>query len=194
MARGDAPIVEVNDRTAWRAWLSEHHTTVPVVWLLFWKRHTGRQGLSYEDAVQEALCFGWIDSVVKALDADRYLQKFTPRTNTANWSPTNRRRLHRLLAEGRMTEAGLAKVSQEVLTSLDGAPAESARPVVELPASLERVLRSQRRAWEGFQRLSSAEKRRTVGWITAAKRDETRRRRLGEAMSLLAAGKKLGLK
>lgn len=194
MVRSEPPIVEVKDRAAWREWLSRNHTTVPVIWVLFWKRHTGRQGLSYEDAVQEALCFGWIDSIVKALDAERYLQKFTPRTDTTKWSPTNRRRLRRLLAEGRMTEAGLAKVSQEVLATLDSPPIESEHPVIELPPELERALRSNHLAWEGFQLISPSEKRRYVGWIVAAKRDETRRRRLAEAIGLLAAGKKLGLK
>ena len=194
MVKGELPIVEVEDRAAWRAWLEQHHSTVPAIWLLFWKRHTGKQGLSYEDAVQEALCFGWIDSIVKALDVDRYLQKFTPRSNTASWSPTNRGRLRVMIAEGRMTEAGLAKVSQEVLATLDAPVLEEARPSAELPSGLEKVLRSERRAWKGFQRLSAAEKRRHVGWIMAAKRDETRRRRLAEVTGLLAEGRKLGLK
>jgi len=194
MVKGELPIVEVEDRAAWRAWLEQHHSTVPAIWLLFWKRHTGKQGLSYEDAVQEALCFGWIDSIVKALDVDRYLQKFTPRSNTASWSPTNRGRLRVMIAEGRMTEAGLAKVSQEVLSALEAPAAEEARPSAELPSGLEKVLRSERRAWKGFQRLSAAEKRRHVGWIMAAKRDETRRRRLAEVTGLLAEGRKLGLK
>lgn len=194
VTRKEAPIVEVTDRGAWRSWLAVNHARVPVIWLLFWKRHTGRQGLSYEEAVQEALCYGWIDSTVKALDTARYLQKFTPRTDAGKWSPTNRRRLRRLLAEGLMTEAGLAKVAKDVLANLDSVPEEPEPLPVRLPPELESILRSKHLASEAFERLSLAEKRRYVGWITAAKRDQTRRRRLDEVIGLLATGKKLGLK
>ncbi|MGA7733294.1 MAG: hypothetical protein WCD37_18690 [Chloroflexia bacterium] len=98
-------------REDWRAWLQANHETGREVWLVFYKKHTGQPSLPYNDAVEEALCFGWIDSVEKRLDADRYALRFTPRKPKSNWSESNKRRVRQLVASGRMTEAGLAKVT-----------------------------------------------------------------------------------
>ena len=103
------PTLEVTSSAEWRAWLAEHHGRETGIWLVFWKKHTGKTAVSYQDAVDEALCFGWIDTLVRRLDADRYAQKFTPRKPKSNWTEANRRIFARLVAAGRMTPAGLAK-------------------------------------------------------------------------------------
>src|SRR5207248_6123233 len=104
----------VKDRRQWRSWLARHHRTAPEIWLIYYKKHSGRPRIPYEDAVEEALCFGWIDSIVKAIDGETFAQKFTPRRDSSKWSALNRRRVRKLIQEGRMTEAGLAKINPAI--------------------------------------------------------------------------------
>lgn len=98
------------NRETFREWLAQNHAVSPGIWVGFYKKHTGKQGLSQQDAVEEALCFGWIDSQVNRVDDERYIQRFTPRNIKSVWSKINRDRAERLIAEGRMTEAGLVKI------------------------------------------------------------------------------------
>jgi uncharacterized protein YdeI (YjbR/CyaY-like superfamily) len=102
--------LHVTTRNEWRAWLAEHHDTEKEVWLISYKKHTGRPQIPYDEAVEEALCFGWIDSLVKTIDEERFAQKFTPRKMKNNWSESNKRRVKKLVREGRMTQAGLSKI------------------------------------------------------------------------------------
>src|SRR5688572_1281048 len=98
-------------RTQWRRWLAENHDRVKDgVWLVFYKKETGRPSLEYEDSIEEALCFGWVDSIIKNIDAATYCRKFTPRKEASNWSNTNKSRVAKIIREGKMTEFGLAKV------------------------------------------------------------------------------------
>jgi uncharacterized protein YdeI (YjbR/CyaY-like superfamily) len=180
-------MLRVTSRRQWRAWLAKHHASSPGVWLVFYKAHTGAKSIPYEDAVREALCFGWIDSLVKRLDDDRYALKVTPRKPTSKWSDLNRRRWAELEAAGRLAPAGLAAAP----TTRTYAP----RPVIpELPGYIARALRANSRAWKFFRELAPTYRRDFVVWIHLAKRPETRARRIRESISLLAAGKKLGLK
>lgn len=172
----------------WRAWLAEHHDSESEVWLVFEKRHTGRPAIDYEDAVNEALCFGWIDSLIKRLDEDRYARKFTPRQPGSRWSTANRRRYERLKAAGRLTAAGL-KLRP---TDRNGdAPRPSA---ADIPQYILDALKNRPAARKNFQALAPSYRRLYIGWIDSAKREETKTKRLQEAVRLLAAGKKLGLK
>jgi len=100
--------LEIRDRRRWRAWLDRHHASSPGVWLVFYKDHTGERSLAHEDSVREALCFGWVDSLIKRLDDDRYALKFTPRRPSSKWSDINRRRWQELEREGLLTAAGRA--------------------------------------------------------------------------------------
>lgn len=154
---------------------------------MFYKAHTGVKSIPYEDTVRQALCFGWIDSLVKRLDNDRYALKVTPRKPTSKWSKLNRKRWTELEAAGLLTPAGLATPP----TNNTYAP----RPVIpELPGYIAKALRANPRAWTFFRELAPTYRRDFVVWIHTAKRPETRARRLRESISLLAAGKKLGLK
>jgi uncharacterized protein YdeI (YjbR/CyaY-like superfamily) len=179
--------LEVASRRQWRAWLTKNHASSPGVWLVFYKAHTGIKSIPYEEMVREALCFGWIDSLVKRLDDERYALKVTPRKPTSKWSDLNRNRWLELQAAGLLTSAGLA-----------GAPTNNTyapRPVIpELPAYIAKALKANARAWKFFRQLAPTYRRDFVMWIHIAKRPETRARRIRESLSLLAAGKKLGLK
>ncbi len=179
--------VEVRSRRQWREWLAKHHRSSRGIWLVFRKAHTGVKSIPYEDMVREALCFGWIDSLVKRLDEDRFAIKVTPRKPTSKWSDLNRKRWAELEAAGLLTTAGR-----------EAAPTKStyaARPVVpELPGYIAKALKTNPKAWEFFRTLAPTYRRNYVVWIHIAKRPETRERRVRESIALLAAGKKLGLK
>jgi uncharacterized protein YdeI (YjbR/CyaY-like superfamily) len=98
--------VRVRSRAEWRTWLSRHHADRQEIWLVYYKKGSGEAGISYDESVEEALCFGWVDGQTKGLDAASYAGRFTPRRPGSNWSPSNRERAARLVREGRMTEAG----------------------------------------------------------------------------------------
>jgi uncharacterized protein YdeI (YjbR/CyaY-like superfamily) len=174
-------------REEWRAWLTQYHTSSPGIWFVFYKSHSGRKSILYEDMVQEALCFGWIDSLVKRLDDNRYARKITKRKPTSKWSNLNRKRWTELKAAGLLKEAGLAAAP----TNNTYAP----KPVVpDLPGYIARAFRENTRAWEFFRELTPAHRRYFVVWIHTAKRPETREKRIRESIRLLTARKKLGLK
>jgi uncharacterized protein YdeI (YjbR/CyaY-like superfamily) len=179
--------LHVTSRRQWRAWLTKHHASSPGVWFVFFKAHTGLKSIPYEDMVREALCFGWIDSLVKRLDDDRYALKVTPRKPTSKWSDLNRQRWVELEAAGLLASAGRA-----------AAPTSNtyaAKPVIpELPAYIAKALKANSNAWKFFRELAPTYRRDFVVWIHTAKRPETRARRIRESIALLAAGKKLGLK
>src|SRR5262245_56896246 len=183
----DLTTLRVETRQQWRTWLRKHHTTSPEVWLVFFKAHTGVTSIPYEDTVCEALCFGWIDSLIKRLDNDRYVLKITPRKPTSKWSDINRKRWARLEAAGLLTPAGRAAAP----TKNTYAP----KPVIPtLPGYLAKALRANPGAWKFFRELSPTCRRDFVVWVHIAKRPETRAKRIKESIALLAAGKKLGLK
>jgi uncharacterized protein YdeI (YjbR/CyaY-like superfamily) len=183
-----AKTLEVRSVAQWRRWLDEHHDSESEIWLIFHKRGTGRASIGYDDAVDEALCFGWIDSLIKRLDGARYARKFTPRKPDSKWSIRNRRRYGQLKASGRLRSAGLRRQPTERGYG-------AARPFPsKVPAYIERALRSRPEAWRYFAELAPSYRRQYVTWIDWAKRAETKARRLREAIRLLAAGERLGLK
>jgi uncharacterized protein YdeI (YjbR/CyaY-like superfamily) len=180
-------LLDVRTRAQWRAWLAQHHTSSCGVWLVFHKAHTDVKSLPYEDFVREALCFGWIDSLVKRLDDARFAIKVTPRKPASKWSHINRRRWMELNRAGLLQPAGLA-----------AAPTThtyAAKPKVpDLPGYIAKAIKADPKAWSFFRALPRTERRNFVVWIYMAKRPETRARRIRESIALLAAGKKLGLK
>jgi uncharacterized protein YdeI (YjbR/CyaY-like superfamily) len=176
------------DRGSWRKWLKKNHDAHKEVWLVFYKKHTGKPSISYEEAVREALCFGWIDSTVKRLDDERYAQKFTPRRAGSNWSPTNRLRYEELKSKGLLAPPGLKRAP----TGESKDP--PMQPALKLPRYIEKRLKTVPVAWKNFKALAPSYRRAYIGWIDSAKREETREKRLREALELLATGKKLGMK
>jgi uncharacterized protein YdeI (YjbR/CyaY-like superfamily) len=180
--------LDVRTRRAWRNWLQKNHASESEVWLVFHKRHTDETSILYSDAIDEALCFGWVDSLVKRLDEDRYARKFTPRKPDSRWSTINRRRYAELKAAGLLARAGLERAP----TDRNG---DAPRPsIMALPSYLEKELKAHVRAWEFFEKLAPSCRRNYIAWVDSAKRDETKQKRMREMIQLLLAGKKLGLK
>ena len=153
----------------WRAWLAEHHQSETEVWLIYYKKHTGRPRISYDHAVEEALCFGWIDSIVKQMDDEWFAQKFTPRRDWTNWSAINKRRLRKLIREGRMTEAGLAKIDGAILARRTPSENNEGRRA-DIPPFFKKALKANAQAWENFQKLAPSHRKNYVRWISEASR------------------------
>jgi uncharacterized protein YdeI (YjbR/CyaY-like superfamily) len=180
--------VEAATRQKWRGWLHKHHDSEAAIWLVFYKRQTGRKGVAYRDALEEALCFGWIDSLVRRLDDARFARKFTPRKVDSRWSTVNRRLYADLLARGLVAAPGLRRPPTEK-------SGDALRPsLATIPACIEQALKADPRAWAFFEQLAPSYRRQCIAWIDSAKREETKEKRLQEVVALMSAGKKLGLK
>jgi uncharacterized protein YdeI (YjbR/CyaY-like superfamily) len=170
---------------AFRAWLGRHGEHTSELWVRFHKKDSGRGGITYPEALDEALCFGWIDGVRKRSDAASYMIRFTPRKPNSKWSAVNVRHVARLEAEGRMRPPGLAAFARR-----DGKQAGYSfeeRPRRLAPA-YERRLRAERRAWTFFQEQAPWYRRTSIFWVMSARKDETRERRLATLISCSARG------
>ena len=183
----------ISNRNDWRKWLKKNHDKEKDVWLVYYKKHTKKPSVSYDDSVEEALCFGWIDSIIKRIDEERYVRKFTPRTNITKWSLSNKKRLTRMIKQGRMTKIGFEKVDEAVLNKKDSDVHEHTKKII-IPRYLKHALIGNNIVWNNFNNLAPSHKRQYLGWITAAKKDQTRQCRIQEAIGLLKENKKLGLK
>lgn len=178
------------DRKSWHDWLEEHGSNEKEVWLVYYKAASGKPTISYQESLEEALCFGWVDSLIQKIDEESYARKFNPRRAGSNWSELNKHLVARLIQEGRMTPAGLAKVD------FDPAEASVSRPrraPLPLPDWLKEALMAYPAAWENFQKLAPSHQRNYIGWISEAKRDETRQKRIKLAVERLEQGLPLGL-
>ena len=175
----------------WRDWLEAHHASESEVWLVFYKLHTRVASIDYKDALDEALCYGWVDSLIKRLDERRFARKFTPRRADSRWSSVNRRRYAALKAGGRLKPAGLERAPTR--RGYDPPPPRLAMPR-KLPSYIAAALRKNAAARRHFESLPVSHRRRYIAWIETAKREETKQRRLKEAIRLLSARKLLGLK
>jgi uncharacterized protein YdeI (YjbR/CyaY-like superfamily) len=173
-------------RSAWRRWLERNHAKKDVVWLVYFKKHTGQPRVAYAAAVEEAICFGWIDSTVRRLDEDRYAQKFTPRRRGSRWNETNVARAEAMIAAGKMRPAGQSAFDFRVMQV-------RVEVSLEIPVDLERALKRVKGAWAGFKALAPSHRRTYLAWVADAKRPETRKRRMGQVAERAAAGKKPGM-
>jgi uncharacterized protein YdeI (YjbR/CyaY-like superfamily) len=151
-------VVHFINRDEWRAWLKEHHATAKEAWLVHYKKHTGKPGLSLEEAVEEALCFGWIDGVLKPVDEEKFSLRYSPRKKDSVWSETNKRRVRKLIRQGRMTEAGLAKV-KEAKANGQWRAATLREDTTKIPDDLKKALKADPRTWRKFEGLAPSRKR-----------------------------------
>ena len=184
----------VADRVHWRAWLEEHHTSAADIWLIFYKKHSNHPRLPYNDAVEEALCFGWIDSTVKALDNDRYVQRFSPRRKNSQLSEMNKERVRQLIIAGKMTPAGLQSIShhlkQDTGSNYLSAPFEE----FKIPVDILRELKADARSWKYFSNFPEPYKRVRIGWIDSARsRPEEFDKRLRYFLKMTSKNKKFGM-
>jgi uncharacterized protein YdeI (YjbR/CyaY-like superfamily) len=183
----------VTSRSEWHDWLRKNHDTKKEVWLIFYKKHTGKPSIPYDDAVEEALCFGWIDSIIKRIDDERFARKFTLRKSGSRWSELNKKRARKMIEEGKMREAGLLRI-EEAKESGEWFKAAPVRKELVIPSFVKEALAKNKKALNNFNNLAKSYKRQYVGWITSAKREETRRRRLAEAIKALEKNERLGMK
>jgi len=172
----------VEDRGKWRAWLEANSGRATEVWLVCYRKDSGRPRVEYGEAVEEAICFGWIDSKVKKLDEERFAQLFTPRKPKSKWSPSNIARAKRMIQEGKMTPAGL-----KVFHPSNKTPSLP----TQLPAALEEQFRKQKAAWENFLHFTPSYQRMTIGWVASAKQEATQLRRLQQLIARSAANQRI---
>lgn len=182
----------VTNRDEWRAWLEKNHNTKKEIWLIYYKKHTRKPTIAYDDAVEEALCFGWIDSIVKRIDDEKFTRKFTPRKDKSKWSESNKRRARKMIREGRMTKVGLALFKEP--KKKKGSKVEVVKEKFIVPPDLKKALAKNKRALENFNNFAHGYKKLYILWILDAKKKETREKRIRQAIKLLAQNKKLGLK
>jgi uncharacterized protein YdeI (YjbR/CyaY-like superfamily) len=190
------PELYFETRDKWRAWLSENHDKSKGIWLLFYKKESGKPSLTYEETVEEALCFGWIDGIIKNLDEKRYVRKIMPRTNPFKWSATNRKRVERLIESGLMTEIGLSKIGDYSKTGKLIWPEDSIvhPPLVSFTPEMVELLKQNPVAFSNYNKLSASHQKRYILWIMSAKQEDTRKKRMKEAIPLLEKNHKNLLK
>ena len=175
----------------WRAWLNKNHDQAAEIWLAYYKKSVGKKSVSYSEALDEALCFGWIDSTVRRLDEEKYAQRYTPRKPGSIWSARNKAHIARLTAGGRMAPAGLAKV---VAAKKDGSwnKLDTIDVNLETPDDLESALKNRPQAKAKWNAQAASQKKMYSWWIIQAKRPETRARRVEETIRRVLAGRKAG--
>ncbi|MBN1925263.1 MAG: YdeI/OmpD-associated family protein [Prolixibacteraceae bacterium] len=175
-----------SERKEWKSWLQQYYNDSKGIWLVFYKKETGKPTMEYDDAVEEALCFGWIDGIIKKLDNERYVRKFMPRINFYNWSPTNRKRAEKMIAEGKMTSAGLNKIGDYAKTGkLIWPEYDKSQIPNEFAPNLYKMLCQNKQASQNFRNLSPSHQKRYLMWVMSAKTQETRLKRMKEAVDLL---------
>ena len=175
----------------WHEWLVLHHLDEPEIWLIYYKKGSGKPGIQYEESVEEALCFGWVDSLVKKIDDEKYARKFTPRKSGSQWSELNIIRAQRMVEQGRMTENGLRLFEESQIRSQVNVL--SRKEILEayrmkLMESLDLDLLTL------FRALAPSHQRQYAGWVMSAKKEETRQKRIEEMSVALSRGVPLGLK
>jgi uncharacterized protein YdeI (YjbR/CyaY-like superfamily) len=177
----ESKLLYVSGRKEWRAWLRKHHKSETEVWLVYFKSQSGKPRISYNDAVEEALCFGWIDSTVKSIDADRFAQRFSVRNPKSPYSQANKERLRELVKQG--------KVSREVVASLGNILEEP----FEIPPDILEAIKADPKAWKNFQGLSEPYIRIRIAFIEGArKRPDEFKKRLRYFIGMTGKNKRFG--
>ncbi|MGB2698321.1 MAG: YdeI/OmpD-associated family protein [Candidatus Zixiibacteriota bacterium] len=183
----------VTDRDRWRTWLKKNHKIKKDIWLIYYKKHTGKPRIPYDDAVEEALCFGWIDSTVKRLDDEKYAQKFTPRNTKSNWSELNIKRARKMIQEKKMTQAGLSKCKDVLKSATKKPKTKTLKKKIVIPSDLKKALTKNKKALENFNNFAPSYKRMYIGWINSAKKKETIEKRIARVVEWSTQNKKPGM-
>jgi uncharacterized protein YdeI (YjbR/CyaY-like superfamily) len=187
--------LKIRSREDWRKWLADNYAKEVEIWLVFQKKHTGVSNVPYEVTVEEALCFGWIDSIIKRLNENQYVRKYTPRKPGSPWSQLNQARAKKMIRAGCMTGAGLILINEAKSSGEWGQM--RTRPRIQedaIPQELLNALSGNPNAERHFHALAPSYLKHYVMWVALAKRAETRLRRVLEAIQKLERGERLGLK
>lgn len=172
----------VSSRKAWRSWLKKHHKTKKEIWLVYYSKASGKKRIPYNDAVEEALCFGWIDSTVKKIDGESFAQRFSPRNPKSSWSEMNKERARRLIAAGKMTKAGLALLGNVHEDQF------------HVPKDILKVLKADTETWKNFQKFPESYKRIRIGFINGSRnRPDFFKKRLAYFLKMTKQNKMFGM-
>lgn len=177
----------------WRRWLEKNHNSKRELWVGFHKKSSGRPSITWPEAVDEALCFGWIDGIRKSIDGDSYVNRFTPRRAGSNWSNVNTRRARELIREKRMHDAGLQAFKKRDPRKSGVYSFEQQRAAAKLSAAHEKEFKRNRAAWSFFQSQPPGYHKIAAWYVVSAKQEETRARRLAALIRDSAAGRRIGL-
>jgi uncharacterized protein YdeI (YjbR/CyaY-like superfamily) len=182
--------LRTRSRAEWRRWLANHHASAGEIWLVAYTKASGKRFVAYNDAVEEALCFGWIDSIVKKLDGDARAQRYSPRRQGSALSAMNRERIVRLIEQGWMTPAGLAAVKDQ----FDPKAVAKADAKFRVPADILRELKADKETWRNFQAFPASYQRIRVGWIDGSRNSpEFFRKRLDYFLKMTKQNKRFGM-
>ncbi|NJD26994.1 MAG: hypothetical protein FIA92_01710 [Chloroflexi bacterium] len=189
-ALDDAPLVQPQDRAAWRAWLEANHSSSRGVWLVMWRARTGKAGLDYEAAIEEALCFGWVDGTAGTVDDERGKLYFAPRKPRSGWATSNKARVERLSAAGRMHPAGLAAVERAKADGSWGLFDSVER--LEVPDDLAAALTARAPAEANFNAFPPSVRKQALASLALARRPETRAARIRRIVDAAAVNERPG--
>ena len=178
------------NRDEWRKWLEKNYRKEKEVWLVHYKKHVGKIGIQLEEAVEEALCFGWIDGKLRKVDEERFILRYSPRKANSVWSKLNRERVERLMKAGKMTAAGLSIIEEaKKRGSWNQAYTNLKRD--RIPPELRKALAEDKRALDNFQRFANSYRNMYIQWVKSAKTGKTRRERIEKVVKQASQNKKL---
>lgn len=184
----------VTNRKQWRAWLAKHHKTKSEIWLVYYRKDSGKPRIPYNDAVEEALCYGWVDSVYKRIDDESHAQRYTPRRKGSNLSPMNKERIRRLIASKKMTKAGLDSIGHHLTEDLSKKSVSEQLKAFKLPDDIRDALKADPTVWKNYQAFPESYKRIRVGFIDGARnRPEEFQKRLRYFCKMTGKGKRFGM-
>jgi uncharacterized protein YdeI (YjbR/CyaY-like superfamily) len=181
------------NKKEWRKWLENNHNKFKEIWLIHYKKSSNKKGINHYDAVEEALCFGWIDSTLKKIDEERYILRYTPRKEKSVWSKINKEKAEKMILNGKMTQSGLEKIKLAKKHDLWNT-AYTNKVKEKIPSDLKKVLLLDKVAWINFQNFANSYRNRYIGWINNAKTKMTRTKRISEVVKRSKENKKPGIK
>jgi uncharacterized protein YdeI (YjbR/CyaY-like superfamily) len=183
-------ILTFTNREEWRFWLTANFDKEEYVWLTLYKKKFRKKGMTLQDAVEEAICFGWIDGKLKRVDTERFILRFSPRKEKSVWSRINKERAKRLIKSGKMTNAGIVKILEAKKNGI-WESAYTNRTKEDIPLDLKEALMKERTAWVNFQRFANSYRNMYIGWVNGAKTAETRTKRIKKVVEQSLFNKKL---
>ena len=182
------------NRKQWRSWLAKNHRSEPEIWLIYYKKNSGKPRIPYNDAVEEALCYGWIDSTLKPKDEISYLQRFSPRRKNSRLSEMNKERVRRLIMAKRMTRFGLESIQHHMENGSNNSKQSTTLINFSMPKDILHELKNNPLAWKNFQKFPESYKRIRIGWIDASRNShEYFTKRLHYFIKMTAKNKMFGM-
>ena len=185
-------ILHFKDTQEWHKWLLQNHNKEKEAWIVIQKKHSNKIGIRYDESLEEALCFGWIDGKMMSINKEEFILRYSPRKSKSVWSKRNKDKAEELVTQGRMTFAGLATI-KEAKKNGSWEEAYTSKLKDEIPYDLEAALLKNKTAWLNFQKFANSYRNMYIGWIVGAKTEETRKRRITEVIKRSILNKKPGI-